>query len=141
MPHLDYLPVYYQACNLASPTASGISIFGISFSVALVSIFSGVSVTVFKFYRPQLWIGWAITMVGFGLLTTLEADSSKGKSVGYQIVVGFGIGCVYSTTYFPVLARLPVEVNAQALSLYVFLRSFSQVRFYVIYYQTCTKLS
>ena len=66
-------------------------------------------------------------MVGFGLLTTLDVESTRARSVGYQIVVGFGIGCVYSTAYFPVLARLPVEMNAQALSLYMFLRSFSQV--------------
>lgn len=89
--------------------------------------------TILKFYRPQLWTGWAITIIGFGLLTTVNAETSRVISIGYQLVVGVGIGCVYSTAYFPVLARLPVEMNAQALSFYVFLRSFSQVSLFNAY--------
>jgi hypothetical protein len=43
-------------------------------------------------YRPINWIGWAISIVGFGLVSTFREDSSVGKWVGYQLVGGIGLG-------------------------------------------------
>lgn len=39
-------------------------------------------------------MGWAILMVGIGLLTTLAAGTETGVAVGYLAVVGIGLGCV-----------------------------------------------
>jgi MFS family permease len=122
-----YLPVYYQTCQEASPTGSGIDLFGLTFSSAPMSILAGISVGVTKRFRPQMWIGWSLTIVGFGLLSTVEFDTSRGKSIGYQVVVGSGIGIIWSTAYFPVLAPLPITSSAYALSFLVFCRVFPQV--------------
>ncbi|KAH9911656.1 MFS general substrate transporter [Fomitopsis serialis] len=122
-----YLPVYYQACMLASPIRAGTLVFGVAFTVAPTTIVAGAMITVTKRYRPPIWFGWVLLLVGQGLLTTLTATSSKATSIGFQILTGIGIGAVYSSTYFPVLAPLPVEQNAPALALYVFLRSFAQI--------------
>ncbi|KAJ7183114.1 Mfs1.2 [Mycena filopes] len=121
-----YLPVYYQTCKEASPTASGIDLFGLTFSSAPISILAGVSVGLTKRFRPQMWVGWGLMIVGFGLLSTVEFDTSRGKSVGYQIVVGARIGVIWSTAYFPVLAPVPVTSSAYALSFLVFCRVFPQ---------------
>ncbi|KAH9921355.1 MFS general substrate transporter [Fomitopsis serialis] len=122
-----YLPVYYQACMLASPIRAGTLVFGVAFTVAPTTIVAGAMITVTKRYRPPIWFGWVLLLAGQGLLTTLTATSSKAMSIGFQILTGIGIGAVYSSTYFPVLAPLPVEQNAPALALYVFLRSFAQI--------------
>jgi len=122
-----YLPVYYQACKDASPIGSGVDIFGIAFSTAPFSILAGISISVTKRYRPQIWFGWAMTILSVGLLSTLTEDSSRGKSIGFQAIAGTGIGIMFSASYFPVLAPLPVTANAHALSYFVFLRNFSQV--------------
>lgn len=122
-----YLPVYYQACKNASPIASGVDLFGTAFTIAPMSVVSGVIITVTKKYRPPIWFGWGLVLIGHGLLSTLHADTSRAKSIGYQIILGSGIGLVYSSIYFPVLAPLPVSSNAPALALYMFLRTFSQV--------------
>lgn len=124
----DYLPVYYQACKNASPIASGVDLFGTAFTIAPMSVVSGVIITATKKYRPPIWFGWGLVLIGHGLLSTLHADTSRAKSIGYQIILGSGIGLVYSSIYFPVLAPLPVSSNAPALALYMFLRTFSQAR-------------
>ncbi|OBZ79894.1 putative transporter C3H1.06c [Grifola frondosa] len=97
-----YLPVYYQACKGTSPIASGIDLFGITFTTAPISIIVGASVKITKRYRPQICLGWALAMVGLGLLSMTDTNTSRGASIGYQIVTGLGIGMVYSTAYFPV---------------------------------------
>ncbi|KAH9836724.1 major facilitator superfamily domain-containing protein [Rhodofomes roseus] len=122
-----YLPVYYQACTLASPIRAGTLVFGVAFTVAPTTLVAGALITATKRYRPPIWFGWVLLLIGQGLLTTLKATSAKATSIGFQILIGVGIGAVYSSTYFPVLAPLPVEQNAPALALYVFLRSFAQI--------------
>ncbi|KAJ6511403.1 major facilitator superfamily domain-containing protein [Mycena vitilis] len=129
MPHLSllyYLPVYYQACKDASPTASGVDLFGIAFSIAPITMLTGFSVNKFKRYRPQLWSGWAVLVLGSGLLSTITADSSRAKSIGFQIINGLGIGLLYMNLYFPILAPLPVTSSAQALAFYNYLRALAQ---------------
>ncbi|KAJ7729243.1 iron permease [Mycena maculata] len=121
-----YLPVYYQACKDASPTASGVDLFGIVFSIAPITMLTGISVNVFKKYRPQLWSGWAVLVLGSGLLSMITADSSRAKSIGIQIVNGLGIGLLYMNLYFPILAPLPITSTAQALAFYNYLRALAQ---------------
>ncbi|KAI0766215.1 major facilitator superfamily domain-containing protein [Trametes elegans] len=111
-----YLPVYYQACKDASPTASGIDLFGLCFSTGPLSILTGISVARTRTYRPQLWAGWALIVLG-----------RAGVSIAYQVVAGVGLGAIYSAAYFPVLAPLPVSASALALAFFIFLRSFAQI--------------
>ncbi|EIN09177.1 Mfs1.2 [Punctularia strigosozonata HHB-11173 SS5] len=123
---LYYLPVYYQACKDASPTASGVDLFGLCFSTGPVSILVGASIAKLRRYRPQLWLGWCLIIVGLALMSTVSENTSKAASVGYQVVTGCGIGILYSAAYFPVLAALPVTSNSPALALFMFLRTFAQ---------------
>ncbi|TFY53267.1 hypothetical protein EVJ58_g9541, partial [Rhodofomes roseus] len=109
---LGYLPVYYQACKLASPIASGVDTFGLAFTVAPFSIITGVIITITKRYRPPIWLGWSLLMLGQGLLSTVKADTSRATSIGYQVLIGSGIGLVFTSAYFPILSPLPVSANA-----------------------------
>jgi len=119
--------VYYQAVRGASPIASGVDTFGISFTIAPVSVIVGATVAVTKRYRLQIWIGWCITIIGLGLLSTISQTTPRAASIGYQIIAGVGLGMCYAVSMFPVLAALPVTQNAYALSFYTFVRSLAQV--------------
>ncbi|KAL0947702.1 hypothetical protein HGRIS_013788 [Hohenbuehelia grisea] len=121
-----YLPIYFQACKLASPIRSGIDLFGLALTIAPFAIFTGLSVEIFKRYRPQNYAGWVLNIVGFALLSTLSADSAKAKYIGYQIILGVGLGITWIGTQFPILAPLPYSNNAHALALFTFLRCFAQ---------------
>ncbi|OSX62647.1 hypothetical protein POSPLADRAFT_1141525 [Postia placenta MAD-698-R-SB12] len=122
-----YLPVYFQASKADSPVQSGVELFGLAFVISPVAIFTGASVQIFHRYRPQNYVGWMLTMVGFGLLSTLEVDSSKGKYIGYQVITGIGLGIIWIGTQFPILAPLPFSNNAHALAFFTFIRCFAQV--------------
>ncbi|KDQ22095.1 hypothetical protein PLEOSDRAFT_1109216 [Pleurotus ostreatus PC15] len=106
----DYISVYFQACKGASPIASGVSMFGVAFVLTPAGIIGSISVAATKQYRPQLWLSWALTIIGCSLISTLHADSSQARAVAFQVVVSMGLGVVSSTTYFPVPAPLNVQM-------------------------------
>lgn len=122
-----YLPTYFQACKDATPTRSGIDVFGLAFTIMPFGIVAGLSVAKFKCYRPQLWVGWVCLIVGAALMSTLNVDSTIARAIGFQIITGLGLGILLTTGFFPVLAPLKVEYNASALAFFMFVRWFSQV--------------
>jgi hypothetical protein len=78
-------------------------------------------------YLNATYVGWMLTVIGAGLFTTLRADSSLAKSIGFQLVIGGGLGTLYVVTLFPILASIPVSQSAPAMALYTFSRNFGYV--------------
>ncbi|KAJ3733198.1 iron permease [Lentinula guzmanii] len=122
-----YMPVFFQATEDASPIASGVDIFGIAFVLAPSAILSGLSIRKTQKYRPQIIFAWVLTIIGFGLFTTLHANTPRAHAIGFQIIAGVGIGMLSTSLFFPILAPLPVESNAHAIALYTFFRNFSNI--------------
>jgi len=123
---LDFLPVFFQGVVLDSPVKSGVNLFGVAFTVAPAAIACGVSVATLNFYKPQNIIGWTFTIVGFGLFSMVGLDSPPGWKIGFQIVVGIGMGINYAAPVFPILAASPITESAHALALLAFVRSLAQ---------------
>jgi fucose permease len=123
----DWYPVFFEACKETSPTEAGIALFGLSYSIGLIAIVTGIVVKKSGNYAIPTYVGWVLTVVGVGLLTTLDADSSMAKSIGFQLVTGSGIGIINVTSLYPILASIPVTQNAPAMALYVFSRNLGTV--------------
>ncbi|KAI0667877.1 iron permease [Trametes maxima] len=121
-----YLPVYFQAVRDASPVGSGVDIFPLTLTIPVAAIIAGGSVKAIKRYRPQNYVGWAITLLGFGVMSIVNVGSSRAQYIATQIPAGIGIGMVWVLTQFPILAPLPVSNSAHALGFHVFLRRFAQ---------------
>ena len=94
----DYLPVYFQAVQGASPIRSGIDFLGMVMFITPSCMVVGASVQIANRYRPQNYIGWILTVIGFGILTLLDTDSSKAKYIGCQVVLGIGLGIIWIWT-------------------------------------------
>lgn len=58
------------------------------------------------YFQPFLIIGSIIALIGSGFIYTLDIDSTPAEFIGYQVVVGTGIG---------IAIQVPVIV-AQSLS-------------------------
>lgn len=119
---VDYLPVYFQASIGASAIGSGVDFFGTGLVVAPCAILTGASVQIFNKYRPQNYLGWVIMIIGFGLLTLLDENSSRGAYIGLQVLLAVGLGIIWIGTQFPILAPLPFSNNAHALAFFTFVR-------------------
>ncbi|KAI0712755.1 MFS general substrate transporter [Cerioporus squamosus] len=121
-----YMAVYFQGSMDASPVHAGVLAMGFA-AISPTSIISGIAVAKMHRYRPQLWFGWCLALVGFGIASTLEATDSAGRAVGFEVVLGVGIGCGFTTVMFPVLAPLPASSNAHAIAFFQFVRSFAGI--------------
>ncbi|KAJ7641535.1 iron permease [Roridomyces roridus] len=122
-----WLPVYFQACKDAGPTAAGVDGFGMSYTISPSSIISGLVVQKTQRYRQPMWFGWILLIVGCALLGTLDENSSRSLCYGLEVIIGIGIGIIYVIAYFPVLAPIPVSQSAPALALFTFLRNFALI--------------
>ncbi|CCM04080.1 uncharacterized protein FIBRA_06239 [Fibroporia radiculosa] len=122
-----YFPVYFQACKGASPIGSGVDELPFALIMAPFGIIAGASVNKTGRYRLQIWVAWVILLLGTGLQITLEYDTPRGHALGFLVLCGIGLGILATTTYFPVLAPLPVSQNGPALAFFIFLRNFAQV--------------
>ena len=68
-------------------------VYMLAFSSIVPSVFiAGLSIAATNRYRPQIWVGWAIVIVGFGLMTTVLTTDSLGKSIAYFFILGLGAG-------------------------------------------------
>ncbi|KAL7278356.1 hypothetical protein ACG7TL_008332 [Trametes sanguinea] len=121
-----YLPVYFQATQGASAVGSGVDLFPLCLTVPAFAIVAGVTVTVWDRYRPQNYVGWACIIIGFGILSILDENSSRAAYIGSQIPLGVGLGIIWISTQFPILAPLPFSNSAHALAFFTFIRCFAQ---------------
>ncbi|KAI0636248.1 iron permease [Trametes polyzona] len=121
-----YLPVYFQACMAASPIRSSVNVFATALVMAPSAIVCGVIVKKTNRYVPANYVGWVLIMIGFGLLSLLKADSRTAAWAGYQVITAVGVGIIWASTVFPILAPVPVTRFASALAFYNFCRTFSQ---------------
>jgi hypothetical protein len=97
------MPVYFQACVGATPLSSAVDLLPIGLIIAPAGLVCGIVVQLTKMYRPPNLVGWILTIVGFGLLSILRANSSVGEWVGFQILVSTGLGLIVRAALHPQL--------------------------------------
>jgi MFS family permease len=87
-----YLPVWLQAVKNKSAVRSGIDTLPLVLSLVAGSTLSGQLVGRLGYYTPFTMASSCLMPVGAGLISTFKVDTSSGMWIGYQIILGFGIG-------------------------------------------------
>ncbi|KAH7357209.1 major facilitator superfamily transporter [Rhexocercosporidium sp. MPI-PUGE-AT-0058] len=103
-----YLPIWFQAVRDDNATESGINTLPMMISFTLGAIVGGGVVTTYGYYTPFLYALVVIASIGAGLLTTFTVGISIGKWIGYQIILGWGIGIGMQQTLVAAQAVLPL---------------------------------
>jgi len=106
---LYYLPVYFQSISNVSPSESGVRNLPMILSTSIFTVVSGALISIYGHYVPLMIASSVLSTIGAGLLYTLEIDSPSSKWIGYQILVGIGLGLGFQIPIIVVQASVALS--------------------------------
>ncbi|KAF1965552.1 MFS general substrate transporter [Bimuria novae-zelandiae CBS 107.79] len=119
-----FLPVYFMGVLETSPLTAGVYLLPFMlFSVPSRIVAGGIMAKVGK-YRPFHFVSFALSAVGFGLFTLLDANSHKVMWACFSIIAPIGMGVLVITVLPAIQANLSDADNAVSAALFSFMRSF-----------------
>ncbi|KAI1302783.1 major facilitator superfamily domain-containing protein [Xylaria venustula] len=121
---LYFLPVYFQGVLGATAYRSGIMLLPTILALVPAAIVGGLLLTKLGRYKPLLVVALAFIVVGFGLFSLLNENSTTGAWVGFQIVESVGTGLAIPGLLPALLAPLTDKDTALATGTWSFMRSF-----------------
>ncbi|GAM39783.1 hypothetical protein TCE0_034r11608 [Talaromyces pinophilus] len=116
-----YLPIYFQCVKGSSAITSGLQVLPFMLATVISSVAVGALVTAVGYYTPFLIASSALVAIGAGLVTLYDVDTSTGKWIGYQIVLGMGTGAglqVPMTAVQTVLRTEDIPVGTAAITFF-----------------------
>lgn len=116
-----YVPIYFQSVKGSSAMTAGLQVLPLMLATVVSSIMVGALVTTVGYYTPVLISSTAIAAIGTGLITLYDVHISTGKWIGYQIVVGAGIGAglqIPMTAVQTVLKPEDIPVGTAAITFF-----------------------
>ena len=123
---LYFLPLYFEAVKGYNPIVAGVALFPATFTVAPVSIISGVIITKTGTFRGVIWLGWIVTTLGFGVTILLDVETTTVQWVFLGLCTGVGLGFVNSALALVNQAASDDSNMAFAISLSIFFRAMGQ---------------
>ncbi|GAA5983322.1 hypothetical protein JCM5350_003071 [Sporobolomyces pararoseus] len=104
-----YLPIFFQATRGSSATKSGLQILPFMLSVTFAAGGCGGIVSATGRYWHILLVGPTLICVGGGLLYTVDEHTSFARMLGYQIIIGVGVGSILQNTLIAIQADSDTE--------------------------------
>jgi len=122
-----FLPVYFQGVLGVTPSRAGVELLPTILFMIPSAITAGGLISKVGRYRPIQHVGFALMVIGFGLLTMLKANATTAQWVGYQLTSAAGTGLVLPVLLPAVQASLTEEDTALSTSTWAFIRSFGLI--------------
>ena len=88
-----YIPIWFQAIKGVDAVQSGIRSIPLVLALVVASILAGITVGRIGYYAPLMIISSVLTPIGMGLISTFTVSTGHGPWIGYQVLLGFGLGC------------------------------------------------
>lgn len=111
-----YLAVYFQSVKGSTALHAGIQMLPLLISCTVSSTATGGLISAIGYYTPIMLFCTALFSIGAGLLATLSITSSFGRSFGYQVLAGLGIGVGFEGGIIVVQTVLPLRKVPVAIS-------------------------
>ncbi|GAQ09932.1 uncharacterized transporter C3H1.06c [Aspergillus lentulus] len=118
-----YMPLYLQSVKEASPMRSGVLVLPLVLSEAFAGIITGAIIHRTGRYRELIWLGMTLLTIGNGLYIHLNAYSSLGQIIGYQILSGIGAGFLFEPPIIAIQAMVSQDETATATATLGFIRN------------------
>ncbi|KAL3459735.1 MFS general substrate transporter [Aspergillus heterothallicus] len=127
-----YLPIWFQAIKSASAVDSGIMCLPMMLSMVLFSFITGGGVTATGKSLPFFVLATIFSTIGAGLITTFETDTGHPKWIGYQVLVGAGVGTGVQLPVITAQAVLPAPDIPVGTAIVTFCQTFSGAIFVAV---------
>lgn len=121
-----YIPLYFMAVLDYTPILAGVAALPQSLTVVPCAVLVGIIATRTGQYRWSLWIGWALTVLGVGLLCLLNTNSTVTKWIFLLLISGIGIGLLFPAMNLSIQASVEPEHIGTAAGMFTFFRAFGQ---------------
>jgi MFS family permease len=118
-----FLPIYFQSVRGATPTMSGVDLLPAILSQLLFAIISGAVVSKMGFYLPWAVSSGALTAIGHGLLSTLDAQTKTAMWIGFLIVLGAGRGSGLQMPMIATQSAVPPNLIPASLAFLIFVQN------------------
>ncbi|KAJ2902516.1 Major facilitator superfamily domain [Zalerion maritima] len=89
---VTYLPIYFQAVKGATALLSGLNVMPLILGFLVMSIAAGILTHITGYYNPSMFLCSIFSSVGAGLISTFAVDTPSHQWIGYQVLLGIGIG-------------------------------------------------
>lgn len=110
---LYYLPLYFQSVLGASPLLSGVYLLPVAVTLCVASSLTGVYISKTGRYRPPIYFGLIMLIIGHGLYIDFQSYPSWPRIIVYQIISGIGLGPVFQA---PIIALFSLTKPADIAS-------------------------
>jgi len=87
-----FIPTWLQAIKGQSAVKSGISTIPMVLGLVIANISAGQLTGRIGYYTPSAYLSVILMPIGAGLISTWNINTGSGKWIGYQILLGLGVG-------------------------------------------------
>ncbi|KAF7948276.1 uncharacterized protein EAE97_003687 [Botrytis byssoidea] len=122
-----FLPLYFQAVRLSSPTRSGVQILPITLIAIPGAAIGALALSRWGKYKHFHITGFALLAAGIDSLSTLTKSSSTAQWICLQILPSVGAGMVLDTLLPAVQAGVAEVDSAAVTASWSFVRSFGNI--------------
>ncbi|RYP84559.1 hypothetical protein DL769_001147 [Monosporascus sp. CRB-8-3] len=122
-----FLPIYFQGVLGESVLQSGTYFLPYAIGTLFFAIVGGVLLSKTGTYSILHATAFALSAVGTGLLTLLDATTPKVTWAFFQLITSAGLGITVSTILPSIMAGLPESDVAVATAAYAFIKTFGYV--------------
>ncbi|KAI1121765.1 MFS general substrate transporter [Nemania abortiva] len=122
-----FLPVWLQGAHGDTILQSGTDFLPFAIGALVVAVVSGVLLSKFGKYRPFHAAAFALSAIGYGLMTLLEPGTPTVAWVFFQLIASAGLGITLSAILPAIMAALDEADVAVATAAYAFIKTFGYV--------------
>lgn len=115
-----YLPIWFQAIRNVSAYQSGIDLLPFMLALVVASISAGILVQKIGYYVPFMLVNSVVMSIGAGLITTFTPNTGHARWIGYQVILGFGLGLGMQQASLAAQACLPRKDAPTGIALVMF---------------------
>lgn len=112
-----YLAIYFQSVLNDSALMSGVHLLPKTLVMVVSTMLTGYLTQKTGYYLPWIMAGSCLSAIGYGLLSTLSPTTPMARWVGYQILLGAGIGCSVSGPMLAVQNLVALKQMPKAVSI------------------------